>query len=170
MVPTMLFTPMGTVPKARQRYFLGFVEEDRSVEEAVMRRRIITLETEMKEMKDRFDKMEKMVETLITKKGVWKSAYDGLHKKLTLYEEKAMEYKGKVEELNVKQENWKKEQEEEKIDFRKIVEEQTKANDTKLTEKVVQVIKQKENLVRETEDKKKTCGIQSEGRVYTSVD
>ncbi len=72
-----------------------------------------------------------------------------------LYEKKAMEYEGKVEELNVKQENWKKEQEEEKIDFRKIVEEQTKANDTKLTEKVVQVIKLKENLVRDTVDKKK---------------
>ncbi len=40
-----------------------------------------------------------------------------------------MEYEGKVEELNVKQENWKKEQEEEKIDFSIIVEEQTKAND-----------------------------------------
>ncbi len=47
----------------------------------MMRRRIIALETEMKEMKDRFDKMEEMVETLITKKGVWKGAYDDLHKK-----------------------------------------------------------------------------------------
>ncbi len=67
-------------------------------------------------------------------------------KKITLYEEKTMEYEGKVEELNIKRENWKKEQEEEKINFRKIVEEQIKANDTKLTEKV-QAIKQKENLV-----------------------
>ncbi len=106
-------------------------------------------------MKDRFDKMEKMVETLITEKGVWKSAYDDLHKKLTLFEKKSMEYEGKVEELSVKQGNWRKEQEEEKIDFRKIVQEQTKANDTKLTEKVVQFIKQKENLVRDTVDQKK---------------
>ncbi len=151
-VPTMLFTPTGTVPKARQRDFLRFGEEDRRDREAMMRKRIITLETEMKE---RFDRMEKMVETLIIEKGVWKGAYDNLHKKLTVYEKKGMEYEGKVEELNVKQENRKKEQEEEKIDFRKIVEEQTKANDTKLTEKVVQVIKQIENLVRETEDKKK---------------
>ncbi len=61
----------------------------------MMRRRIITVETEMKEMKDRFEKMEKMVETLITKKGVWKAAYHDLHKKLTLYEKKSMEYEGK---------------------------------------------------------------------------
>ncbi len=86
-------------------------------------------------MKDRFDKMEKMVETLITEKGVWRGAYDDLHKKQTLYEKKAMEYEGKVEELNVKQENWKKEQEKEKIDFRKIVEEQTKANNKKANRK-----------------------------------
>ncbi len=97
----------------------------------------------MKETKDRFEKMEKMVETLIIEKGVWKGAYDDLHKKLTVYEKKAMEYEGKVEELNVKQKKWKKEQEEERIDFRKTVEEQTKANDTKPTEKVVQVIKQR---------------------------
>ncbi len=91
-VPTMLFTSMGTVPKARQRDFSGFGEEDWTVREAMMRRRIITLETEMKEMKDRFDKMEKMVETLITEKGVWRGAYDDLHKKQTLYEKKSKEY------------------------------------------------------------------------------
>ncbi len=60
-IPTMLFKPMGTVTKARQRDFSGFVEGAWRVGEAMMRRRIITLETEMKEMKDRFDKMEKMV-------------------------------------------------------------------------------------------------------------
>ncbi len=59
-------------------------------------------------MKDRFDKMEKMVETLITEKGVWRGAYDDLHKKQTLYEKKAMEYEGKVEELNIKQETGRK--------------------------------------------------------------
>ncbi len=80
MVPTMLFTPTGTVPKARQRDFSGFGKEDRRVGEAMMRRRIITLETEMEEKKDRFDRMEKM-ETLIIKKGVWKGAYDDLKKR-----------------------------------------------------------------------------------------
>ncbi len=46
----------------------------------MIRRRIIILEIEVKEMKDRFDRMEKMVETLIIEKGVWKGAYGDLYK------------------------------------------------------------------------------------------
>ena len=158
--PHSLFTmPTGTNPKVVDRTFSGFSDEERRVGETMMRRRIIELESSMKEMQTRMEKLEKTVAMLTTEKGVWKNAYDDLHAKFAVYEKKSTEYEGKVKELNVKQEAWKKEQENKNIDFRKIVEEQTQVNDTKLTEKVVQVIKQKGNLVRDTVDRKKTVLI-----------
>lgn len=85
--------------------------------------------------------------------------YNDLHQKLAVYEKKMMQYKEKVDELNIRNKIWKKEQKEQKVNFRKTVEAQTKINDSMSTNKVVQMIKQKENLVRDVVDRKKTNGI-----------
>lgn len=77
-----------------------------------------------------------------------------------------MVYEGKVNEMNLKREIWKMEKVE-KVNFRKIVEEQEKVNDSMLTEKSLNWFQQKENLVRDTVDRKKTVMVFGYGRVST---
>ena len=86
-----------------------------------MRKRVIQLESVVKELKERMDTMESMMTKLNAEKQVWKDAYDDLHKKLTLNEKTTMDCEEKVDELDVKQETSKKEQQEDKADFRKII-------------------------------------------------
>ena len=59
----------------------------------------------------------------------------------------------KVNELDKKQKVWKKEQED-CVNFKKVVEEQVKLKDESITEKVVKVIKLKEGIIRDTVEKK----------------
>ena len=60
----------------------------------------------------------------------------------------------KVNELDEKQKVWKKEQEEDCVNFKKVVDEQVKLKDESITEKVAKVIKQKEGIIRDTVEKK----------------
>ena len=77
------------------------------------------MESMVQEVRERMGRMASTVTNLMAEKQVWKNAYDELHKKLALNEKKTMDCEEKVDNLNMKQENWKKEQQEEKADFRK---------------------------------------------------
>lgn len=55
----------------------------------MLRRRLIDLEKEMKDMRDRMGMLEREVDVLKTEKEVWKNLYNDLHKQVTLNEEKA---------------------------------------------------------------------------------
>ena len=63
----------------------------------------------------------------------------------------------KLDKLNIKQEVWKKKLQVKKIVFGKIVEEQTKINDSMLMEKIVKMMRQKENQMRDTVFSLKEC-------------
>ncbi len=82
-------------------------------------------------------------------KEVWKNAYNDLHKQMAINEKKAEDAEVKVKELKKTHKVWK-EQEKENMSFRKIVNEQVLANDEVITEKVIKVIKEKTEIVRDT--------------------
>ena len=163
--PATLFTPEPG-PR-RQLPFSGFRDTDQKVGEVVLRRRLINVESEVESMRERLARLESEMTKLATERDVWKNAYDELSAKLTLNEKKTNDCEVKVEELNVKQETWKKEQEEEKIDFKKIVAEQDTVRKCELSKEVVRVIKEKQEIVRDTVEKKKTVVVFGMGEEHT---
>ena len=132
----------------------GFRDDEERRGDNMLRRRMIDMEKEIVMMKERVGVLEKTVVTLITEKDVWKNAYDDIQKKIILNEGKMEESVKKVNELDEKQKVWKKEQEEDCVNFKKVVDEQVKLKDESITEKVAKVIKQKEGIIRDTVEKK----------------
>lgn len=154
-----MFTPEGRTRSELKTQFSGFDEEGKKVGEMMMRKRLIQVESEVESIKERMAIMESEMLKLVTERDVWKNAYDELAAKMTLNEKKTNDCEEKVKELNVIQEIWKKEKEEEKIDFRKIVEEQNAVSKSELSKEVVRVIKEKQEIVRDAVEKKKTVVV-----------
>ena len=154
-----MFTPQAPPRRELNAQFSGFREEDQKAGELIMRKRLIFVESEVASMKERMARMESEMTKLATERDVWKSAYDDLSAKIILNEKKTNDCEVKVEELKVEQKIWKKEQEEEKTDFRKIVEEQDAVRKCELSKEVVRVIKEKQEIVRDAVEKKKTVVV-----------
>lgn len=117
------------------------------------------MEREMKEMKERVGVLESEVNVLRTEKDVWKNAYNDLHSQIILSEKKAKDTEVEVKEIKETQKVWKEEQEKENISFKRIVEQQVKAKDEEITEKVIKVIKEKPDMVRDTVERKKSVVV-----------
>ena len=138
MAAENMFTPPGGA-RQRESPFMGFRQDDRSESEILLRRRVIQVESEMENMKVEMEKMKGVIAQLVTDKDGWKSAYNELFTKVTQTEKKTSNCEVEVQKINNMQEDWRKEQEEEKCDFRKIVEEQNAIRKNELSKEVVKV-------------------------------
>ena len=113
---------------------------------------------ENKEMKKELEQIRKENEVLMTKCEGYEVTLEGLEKRVednseNREKEEGVMYGAQLQELrNV----WKKEQEEEKVSFSEVVKKQIQE---KTQDVVIQVIKEKEDLVRDTVDKKKCLVI-----------
>ena len=113
---------------------------------------------ENKEMKKELEQIRKENEVLMTKCEGYEVTLQGLEKRVednseNREKEEGVMYGAQLQELrNV----WKKEQEEEKVSFSEVVKKQIQE---KTKDVVIQVIKEKEDLVRDTVDKKKCLVI-----------
>ncbi len=102
------------------------------------------------ETKEAMEELKKENEILKTKCNEYEAAFQGLQQKV---EDSAGKVEGAVCETKLEElrNAWKKEHEDEKVSFTEVVKKQIEEN-TKNT--VIQVIKEKEVLVRDTVDKK----------------
>lgn len=152
-----LFTPKGAPATAPGRDFSGFVEEKER--DFVLRKRIIDLEKQMSALMERVKSLESEVDVMKVEKKVWRDAYNDLHRQMIVNEKKSEAVEVKVKEMNEVHKVWKDEQEKENLNFKQIMEEQVKAKDEGITEKVIKVIKEKPEIVRDTVEKKKSLVI-----------
>ena len=147
-----MFTPKGKTSRAPARDFSGF-EPDKE-RDFMLRRRIIDLEKQMSAMMERVQSLEKEVDVIKVEKNVWKDAYDNLHRQMIVNEKKSEAVEVKVKELNEVHKVWKDEREKENKNLKQIMEEQSKAKDEEITEKVIKVIKEKPEIVRDMVEKR----------------
>ncbi|MPC32819.1 hypothetical protein E2C01_026150 [Portunus trituberculatus] len=85
--------------------------------------------------------------------------YDGLKNKVCASEKKMEDNEDQVKKISEKQNRWKMDQDQRRVSFKKIIEESAKEREQEVAKTVVNVIKEKENLVRDTVEKKKCIVI-----------
>ncbi len=84
---------------------------------------------------------------------------EALHKRLMLNEEKGKEQGNCLVRMQHVQDGWARVQEKSSVDFREVMKQQEEENKINLEKKVIQVIKSKENVVRDMIDKKRSVII-----------
>ena len=155
-----LFTPMNRAHSiAPRRDFSGFGDEQETRREYVLKRRVSDLEREMQVMMQRMTRLEKHMEVLTSERDVWRGAYNDLHKQMLISEKKAEDTVKMVNKIEEGNKVWKQVLETENTSFKQIVQEQVMGKDQAITEKVIKVIKEKPEIVRDTVEKKKSLVI-----------
>ena len=158
----LLFTPDLALLRSgdgrKQLDFSGFGEkESYSTSEKVLYRRILGLEWHIKGMMERMVKMEKKQEIIHAENTLLKKDCEELKEKLGTNEKKVQVNDVKVEQLNDRHNEWKKEQEQDQVNFKTIMDKQFQEKENEVAKTVIKVIKEKPDLVRDTVEKKMCC-------------
>ena len=131
----------------------GFEPTDGNVRERVLQKRVGILEEVVRQLKDKIEKMEGIQEELRKDNVALRRECGDLKSVLQAHEIKVGNNEENVKQLDARQKVWRKEQEEEKVNFKKVMENQIKEEN--ISKAVVRVIKEKQGLVRDTVEKKK---------------
>ena len=170
----------GGKPLLPELDFEGFTMEDTIVDvdwgEQRLLKKMCAMANAIREVNGAFAKLEDRVTELEVENSVIRSQFKlktndlekenkDLRKYCTVLEEKLKDNEKsvkanaeKVKEMKGEHAEWKKEHQENRVNFREIIETQRHEKEN-LAKEVVKVIKEKENIVRETVDKKKCVMI-----------
>jgi len=106
--------------------FVGFGSEDREVGERMYQRRVVLMEGVINDLVERLGKMEKRTSVLEEENVQLRKKYESLTSKLKENEDSVKIQVENVKEIRDEHKEWNKEQEEVKISFRQILENQKK--------------------------------------------
>ena len=142
----------------------GGSEREKMANEGIveLRKEIAEMKEELERTKEKGVSAEKKIEQLETENRMLKEEKEKLKQSLETNDERVKKHAESLEIMKEEQKIWKEEQtvwkkgqEERKIDFKLIIDQQNKENKENLEKEVIRVIKKKEALVRDTVDKKK---------------
>ena len=143
----LLFIAPGRAESVRRKDFSGFKSDEGLSSDFILRKRVIDLEAQVRELFERLKVSDHNYEVLRAENTVLRNDYDCLRKQM--HQEQSL-----IKEMDDKQSVWRKEQQKEQESFKKIMENQIKEEN--VTKTIVKVIKKSENLVRDTVEKKKS--------------
>ena len=152
-----MFTPPGRPEQVRKKDFLGFRKDEGISMDSMLRKRVIDLECQVRELFKRLEVSDRNYEVIRAENAALRSDCCDLPKQLRAQEVRVAESKDQVKEMNEKQSVWRKEREEEQESFKKIMEGQIREEN--VTKTVVKVIKEKSSLVRDTVEKKRSVVV-----------